>query len=51
MPLFTSLNASDSYSVEELNMYNVDNKIIEDMFKDALSFTDFLGLLFKELAF
>ncbi len=45
------LNASDGYLVKEFNMYNVNNKIIEDVFKDTFSFTDFLGPLFKELAF
>ena len=51
MPLFTPLNASDSYSVEELNIHNVDNKIIKNAFKDTLSFTDPLRPLPKELAF
>jgi len=32
-------------------MRDVDNKIIKDAFKDALSFTDLLRPLFKELAF
>ena len=48
MPSFTPLNASDSYSVKELNMCDVNNKIIEDAFKDTLFFTDLLGFLFKE---
>jgi hypothetical protein len=47
MPLFTPLNISNSYLVEELNIYNVDNKIIKDAFKDALSFTNPLGSLPK----
>ena len=51
MSPFTPLNVSNSYLVEELDMHNVDNKIIKDVFKDTLSFTDSLGLLFKELAF
>ena len=51
MPPFTPLNVSNSYLVEELNMRDVDNKIIEDAFKDTLSFTNPLGLLPKELAF
>ena len=48
MSFFTSLNTSDGYSVEELNIYNINNKIIEDAFKDTLSFTNSLGLLFKK---
>ena len=40
MPLFTPLNISNSYLVKELNIYNVNNKIIKDAFKDALSFTN-----------
>ena len=47
MPLFTPLNTSNSYLVKELNIYNVDNKIIKDAFKDALSFTNPLGSLPK----
>ena len=38
---------SNSYLVKELNIRNVDNKIIEDAFKDALSFTNPLGSLPK----
>jgi len=48
MPLFTPLNISDSHLVKELNIRDVDDKIIEDAFKDALSFIDFLGSLPKE---
>ena len=48
MPLFTPLNTSNSYLVKELNIYNINNKIIKDAFKDALSFTNFLGSLPKE---
>ena len=48
MPLFTPLNTSNSYLVKELNIYNVNNKIIEDAFKDALSFTDPLESLPRE---
>jgi len=51
MPPFTPLNASNSYLVKELNIRDVDNKIIKDAFKDALSFTDLLRSLPKELAF
>ena len=50
MPFFIPLNTSDSYLVEELDMRNIDNEIIKDAFKDALSFTNLLGLLPKELA-
>ena len=48
MPFFTPLNASNSYLVKELNIRNINNKIIKDAFKDTLSFTNPLGLLFKE---
>jgi len=48
MPLFTPLNTSNSYLVKELNMRNVNNKIIKDAFKDALSFTNSLEFLPKE---
>jgi hypothetical protein len=48
MPLFTPLNISNSYLVKELNIYNVNNKIIKDAFKDALSFTNPLESLPKE---
>jgi len=51
MPLFTPLNTFNSYLVKELNIHNIDNKIIKDAFKDAFSFTDFLKPLPKELAF
>ena len=47
MPLFTPLNISNSYLVKELNIRNVNNKIIKDAFKDALSFTNPLGSLPK----
>ncbi len=42
---------SNSYLVKELNICNIDNKIIKDVFKDALFFTDPLGPLPKELTF
>ena len=45
MPLFIPLNTSDSHLVKELDMYNIDNKIIKDAFKDVLSFTNPLGSL------
>ena len=47
MPLFTPLNTSNSYLVKELNMRDVNNEIIKDTFKDALSFTNPLGSLPK----
>ena len=48
MPLFIPLNISNSYLVKELNIYNINNKIIKDAFKDVLSFTNFLKPLPKE---
>ena len=48
MPSFTPLNTSNSYSVKELNMRNINNKIIKDTFKDTLSFTNYLKSLPKE---
>jgi hypothetical protein len=48
MPLFTPLNMSNSYLVKELNIRNIDNKIIKDAFKDALSFTNPLKSLLRE---
>ena len=48
MPLFIPLNISNSYLVKELNIYNVNNKIIKDAFKDALSFTNPLESLPRE---
>ena len=48
MPSFTPLNAFNSYLVKEFNIHNINNKKIEDAFKDTLSFTNFLGLLPKE---
>ena len=48
MPLFTPLNASNSYLVKELNIRDVNNKIIKDTFKDALSFTNPLEYLPRE---
>ena len=51
MPFFTPLNVSNSYLVKEFNMYNIDNKIIKDMFKDALFFINPLRPLPKELIF
>ena len=48
MPLFIPLNISNSYLVKELNIRDVNNKIIKDAFKDALSFTNSLEYLPKE---
>ena len=47
MPLFTPLNTSNSYLVKELNIRDINNKIIKDAFKDTLSFTNPLGSLPK----
>jgi len=51
MPFFIPLNASNSYLVKELDIYDVDNKIIKDAFKDAFFFINSLRPLPKELAF
>ena len=48
MPFFIPLNVSNSYLVKELDICNINNKIIEDAFKDALLFTNPLGPLPKE---
>ena len=48
MPPFILLNIFNSYSVKEFNIYNVDNKMIEDAFKDTFLFTNLLGPLPKE---
>ena len=48
MPLFISLDISNSYLVKELNIYNINDKIIKDAFKDALSFTNSLESLPRE---
>ena len=48
MSSFTPLNTSDSYLVEELNIRDINDKIIENAFKDTLSFTNPLGPLPKE---
>jgi cysteinyl-tRNA synthetase len=39
---------SNSYLVKEPNIYDVDDKIIKDAFKDALSFTNPFRSLPKE---
>ena len=48
MPFFTLLNISNSYSVKELDIYNVNNKIIKDAFKDIFLFTNPLRPLPKK---
>jgi hypothetical protein len=48
MLFFTPLNASDSYSVEEFNMHDIDDEIIKDAFKDTLSFINPLESLPKK---
>jgi len=48
MPLFISLNTSNSYLVKELNIRNINDKIIKDAFKDALFFTNPLKSLPRE---
>ena len=48
MPSFTPLNMSDSYLVKKLNMRDVNNKIIKDVFKDTLLFINPLGPLPKK---
>jgi hypothetical protein len=48
MPLFTPLNRSNSYLVKELNIRDINDKIIKDAFKDALSFTNSLEVLPRE---
>ena len=51
MPFFIPLDTSNSCLVKKLNIRDVDDKIIKDAFKDALSFTNLLGSLPKESAF
>ena len=48
MPFFIPLNISNSYLVKEPNIRDINNKIIKDAFKDALSFTNPLKSLPKE---
>ena len=48
MPFFAPLNISNSYLIKEFNIYNINNKIIKDAFKDIFSFTNPLGPLPKE---
>ena len=47
MPLFIPINTSNSYLVKEFNIYNINNKIIKDAFKDAFFFTNPLRSLPK----
>jgi len=42
------LNMSNSYLVKELNTRDINNKIIKDAFKDALSFINTLESLPRE---
>ena len=48
MPSFALLKASNSYLVKKLNILNINNKIIKNTFKNALSFTNLLGPLPKK---
>ena len=48
MPSFIPLNTSNSYLVKELNIRDVNDKIIKDAFKEALSFTNPLESLSRE---
>ena len=48
MPSFIPLNTSNSYLVKELNICDINDKIIEDTFKDIFSFTNPLKSLPKE---
>ena len=51
MPFFIPLNASNSYLVKELNIYNINNKIIKNAFKNTFIIINPLKPLPKELAF
>jgi len=48
MPFFIPLNIFNSYLVKELNTRDINNKIIKNAFKDALSFTNPLEFLLRE---
>ena len=48
MSFFILLNISNSYLVEELDIYNINDKIIKNAFKDIFSFINPLGPLPKE---
>ena len=45
---FIPLNMSNSYLVKELDTRDIDDEIIEDIFKDTLSFTNPLESLPRE---
>jgi len=51
MPPFIPLNIFNSYLVKELNIRDINNKIIKNTFKDAFSFINSLKPLPKKLAF
>ena len=48
MPLFMPLNTSNSHLVKESDIYDINNKIIKDAFKDTFSFINPLKSLSKE---
>ena len=48
MPSFIPLNIFNSYLVKEFNILDINNKIIKDAFKDALSFINLLEFLPKK---
>ena len=48
MPFFAPLNAFNSYLVKELNIRDINDKIIKTAFKDVFSSTNPLGPLSKE---
>ena len=48
MSSFIPQNISDSYLVKELDIHDINNKIIKDTFKEAFSFTNPLKSLFRE---
>ena len=48
MPLFIPLNIFNSYLVKELNICDINNKIIKDAFRDAFCFTNPLESLPRE---
>jgi len=48
MPSLIPLNIFNNYLVEEFNIYDVDDKIIENAFKDAFFFINPLEFLLKK---
>ena len=48
MPSVVPLNTSNSYLVKELNIRDINNKIIKDAFKDIFSFINLLKPLPKK---